>query len=70
LLNQFGSDTDLLEQTLRRGLTSRAPSSFPYLRLIIEQSVGAPEQTVDIKDEWSRKLVNELHPGPPKGPTS
>lgn len=46
LLERFGHDTALIERVLRRGLEARAPSSFPYLRLIVEQHVGAPDQAV------------------------
>ena len=46
LMERFGTDTELLESVLTKGLTARAPSSFPYLRLIVEQQLGAPEQAV------------------------
>lgn len=46
LIERFGTDTALLEKALRKGLEAKAPSSFPYLKLVVEQSVGAPEQPV------------------------
>ena len=64
LLERFGTDTALLETVLTKGLQARPPSSFPYLRLVIEQSLAAPEHVVDMRDALARKLVNELHPGP------
>lgn len=48
LLEQFGTDTALIGRVLREGLAAKAPSSFPYLRLVIEQSVGMPEQGVSL----------------------
>lgn len=66
LIERFGQDTDLLADVIRKGLMARAPSSFPYLRLLIEQNVGAPEQVIDVRDALSRKMVDEIHPGPTK----
>lgn len=57
LLEQFGTDTTLLRRVLRRGLDARAPASFPYLRLVIEQQMGAPEQTVTLT-----QVVHEHRP--------
>lgn len=48
LLDDFGNDTDLIKRVLLRGLEARAPSSFPYLRLLVEQQVGAAEQPVNV----------------------
>jgi hypothetical protein len=62
LIERLGADTELIESVLRKGLSARAPSSFPYLRLLIEQNIGAPEQTHTL--DWSKKCVDELHPGP------
>jgi len=49
LFERFACDTALIEEVLTRGLKSRAPSSFPYLRLVIEQSAGAPAHAVDVR---------------------
>ena len=64
LLDRFGSDTDLLDTVLRQGLMARPPSSFPYLRLIIEQQLGAPDQHINVADALARKCIDEIHPGP------
>jgi hypothetical protein len=55
---------------LMRGLRAKAPSSFPYLRMIVEQHVGAPDQSIalDMSETLKRKVVHELHPGPNKSP--
>lgn len=50
LLEKFGNDTELISRVLHNGLTARAPSSFPYLRLLVEQQLGAPDQTINLKD--------------------
>lgn len=57
LLERFGTDTALLEKALRAGLTAKAPSSFPYLKLLVEQHAGAPEQQVSVVT----KIVHEIH---------
>lgn len=66
LLAQYGQDVDLLAQSLRRGLEARPPSSFPYLRLVIEQTRGVPDQTINVTSELAKKVIFELHPGPTK----
>lgn len=48
LLEQFGSDPVLIESALRKGLTARAPASFPYLKLLVEKLTGAAEQTINL----------------------
>ncbi len=65
-MERFGSDVAFLEDVLRKGLSARAPSSFPYLRLVIEQNAGAPTQIIDVKAELAKKMVDEIHPGPTK----
>jgi hypothetical protein len=54
LMERFGSDTASIGHALREGLAAKAPSSFPYLRLIIEHQVGAPEQPID----FTKKIVH------------
>ena len=49
LVEVFGCDTDLIEMALMRGLQSRPSSSFPYLRLLIEQRIGTPEQPFQVR---------------------
>lgn len=49
LLEDFGNDVALIESVIRKGLTARPPTSFPYLRLIVEQNAGAPEQDVNVR---------------------
>jgi len=46
LLEEFALDPDLLRTALLRGLGARAPASLGYAKLLIEQRLGAPEQTV------------------------
>lgn len=48
LLEEFGTDTELIGEVLRKGLQARAPSSFPYLKLVIEQNAGAPDQDLRV----------------------
>lgn len=48
LLEDFGNDTTLIRDVLKKGLTAKAPSSFPYLRLIVEQHAGIPDQNVNL----------------------
>ncbi len=48
LLEQFGSNTELLTTVFRRGLEAKPPTSFAYLKLLIEQQLGAPDQTVKV----------------------
>lgn len=50
LLGQFGNDITLLKRVLQRGLDAKPPTSFPYLRLIVEQQLGAPDQSITLKD--------------------
>ena len=57
LLQRFGSDTALIGSVLQKGLEAKAPSSFPYLRLVVEQQVGAPDQNVAV----TTKIVHEHH---------
>lgn len=57
LLEQFGHDVELLRSALRAGLEAKPPASFPYLKLIIEQNTGQPEQQVAVVT----KIVNEIH---------
>lgn len=64
LLDDFGNDVQLIGEVLKRGLTARAPSSFPYLKLVIEHHVGQPEQVVTV--DLTKKAIDELHPGPGK----
>lgn len=58
LLEDFGNDVDLIGDVLRKGLTARAPSSFPYLKLVIEQNAGAPDANVNLVT----KIVHEHRP--------
>jgi len=46
---RFACDTELIEDVLTKGLRSRPPSSFPYLRLVIEHNLGAPGRAVDVR---------------------
>lgn len=48
LMERFGSDTATLGDVLRAGLAAKAPSSFPYLRMIIEHQVGAPDLNLNV----------------------
>ena len=57
LLDRYGADTTLLSQVLERGLRAAPPSSFPYLRLIVEQLAGAPEQGFTVHT----RIVHEHH---------
>ena len=57
LLQRFGSDTAYLATVLSKGLDAKAPSSFPYLRLVVEQQVGAPDQNLAV----TTKIVHEHH---------
>lgn len=65
LLEEFGNNTQLIGEVLTRGLQARAPSSFPYLKLIVEQQVGMPDQTLTL--DLARKVIHELHPAETKG---
>ncbi len=49
LLRKFGSNTALIEAVILAGLKARPPASFPYLRLIVEQQVGLPDQEVNVR---------------------
>ena len=51
VLDRFGNDVVLLETALVRGLQAKAPSSFPYLKLIVEHNMRTPEQNVSVKDK-------------------
>lgn len=62
LLEKLGSDVELIESVLKKGLAARAPSSFPYLRLLVEQNVGAPDQNVNTKTT----VVHKHEPGSPR----
>lgn len=68
LLEDFGNDVQLIGEAIRRGITARAPSSFPYIKMVVEHHVGQPEQTVNV--DLAKKVVHELHPGPTKGPAA
>lgn len=57
LLERFGNDEALIEKALRAGLAAKPPASFPYLKLLIEQHAGAPDQQVSVVT----KVVNEIH---------
>ena len=57
LLERFGNDTAMIGQAIRDGITAKAPSSFPYLRMVIEQQVGAPEQPIGL----TTTIVHEHH---------
>lgn len=46
LLDEFGNDVELIRDALTKGLRAKAPSSFPYLRMVVEHHAGSPEQTV------------------------
>jgi hypothetical protein len=48
LLERLGSDPALIESALTKGITARPPSSFPYLKLVVEKLTGAPEQTINL----------------------
>lgn len=50
LLEKFGTDTELLENVLKEGLTAKPPTSFPYFKLLVEQQLGAPDQSISLKD--------------------
>ena len=57
LLEDFGGDVALIARTLKKGLEARAPSSFPYLRLLVEHHLGTPDQTVHQRTT----IVHEHH---------
>ena|SRR3990167_82930 len=61
LLEKYGSDEALLSQALSGGLEAKAPINFPYLKLLIEQHAGAPEQALSV----TTKVVHEYHEAPP-----
>lgn len=67
LIEKFGNDTELIEWVLRRGLQARAPSSFPYLRLIVEHNVGTPDAPENLVDALHRKINLTVIPGPSRG---
>ena len=48
LLERLGGDTALIGKAWRDGVNAKAPSSFPYLRLLVEQQVGLPDQNVNV----------------------
>lgn len=50
LLEDFGNDVQLIEATLKRGLAAKPPSSFPYLKMVVEQNVGQAELPVTIPE--------------------
>lgn len=67
LLERFGNDEALIAKALRAGLAANPPASFPYLKLVIEQIGGAPEQPVSVVT----KIINEIHEAPaPQGCSS
>ena len=41
----------MLGSVLEKGLRAKAPSSFPYLRLIVEHHLGLPEQVISMKEK-------------------
>ena len=51
LLDRFGTDIVLLDETLVRGLQTKALASYPSLQLVLEQHQDAPEQNVNLKDK-------------------
>ena len=57
LLQRFGANEKLLTSVLKKGLDARPPSSFPYLRLIIEHQVGQPDLAISTKTT----IVHEHH---------
>ena len=59
LLEDFGNDVKLIRGVLTSGLQAKAPASFPYLKLVIEQNAGLPEQDVNIHT----KVVHIHEPG-------
>jgi len=51
LLETIGADTRLISRVLKAGLNAKAPASFPYLRLVIEQNAGLPDQAVTVQTQ-------------------
>ena len=62
LVEAFGANEDLLREAILKGLSAKPPSSFPYLRMVVEHNVGAPEQPLSL----TTKVVHEYHEAPPQ----
>lgn len=51
LLERYGANVTLMSKVLSDGLHAKPPASFPYLKLVIERHLGAPDQTVLVKTQ-------------------
>ena len=69
LIETYGTDPNLLDAAMRRGLLSRPDTAAPYCRMVIEHLKGAPDLHIDVAAALARKCIDELHPGPTKGAT-
>lgn len=57
LLEEFGANEELLRDAILRGLKAPTPAHFPFVRMLIEQHAGKPEETVAVVT----KVVHEIH---------
>lgn len=60
LLERLGADPKVIEPALLKGIAAKPPSSFPYIKLLVEKLTGAPEQTINLPRV--KELVHERIP--------